>query len=95
MSDIILLLRPLCQDFVEEEYCIERISAANYYEIKVLLKLNSFIFYLINLKYNVMLRFELLWLFYINIYVVGERGVTKIKKCQIKKKDEQILGSGH
>jgi len=50
MMDSILLLRPLCQDFVEEEYCIERISVANYYEIKVLLKLNSFIFYLINFE---------------------------------------------
>ena len=50
MTDSILLLRPLCQNFVEEEYCIERISAANYYEIKVLLKLNSFIFYLINFE---------------------------------------------
>jgi len=35
MTNSILLLRPLCQDFVEDEYCIERISAAIIYEIKV------------------------------------------------------------
>ena len=36
MLDIILLLRPLCQDFVEEDLYVEKnFSAAIIYEIKV------------------------------------------------------------
>jgi len=34
MSDNILLMRPSCQDFVEEDYYFERIFRCNYYEIE-------------------------------------------------------------
>jgi len=71
------IVEALCQYFFEEEYYVEKkFSAAIIMRLK-LLKLNSFIFYLIIFEKQcntpLLIYSDYLYLY----YVVGERGVTR------------------